>query len=151
MAPGQRPEPPPALAHGSREDWQTCSGEGLESQVPVTPDSKVWLPAHPGWPREPASPCMHSAQWAWQPSRITQHRAWAKGVGQRAPPSHSHRHYCLPGSSLSLDPGIVTVLSQRAARCPWPATAGRRDRRCICLLFDLFIKRKVFVVENLEI
>lgn len=151
MAPGQRPEPPPALARSSREDWQTCSGEGLESQVPVTPDSKVWLPAHPGWPREPASPCMHSAQWAWQPSRITQHRAWAKGVGQRAPPSHSHRHYCLPGSSLSLDPGIVTVLSPSAAWCPWATTAGRRHRRCICFLFDLFIKRKVFVVENLEI
>lgn len=60
---------------------QRRSGQGLESQVPVTPNRKVWLPAHPGWPRHPASPCIHGAQWAWQPSRITQHRTWAKGVG----------------------------------------------------------------------
>ena len=92
VAPGQRPEPPPTLA--SRGHWHVQEGT-LEPQGPVTPNRRVWLPSHPSKPRDPTSPCIRSAQWAWQPSTITQHRNCAKGPGQGAPPSHAH-HPLLP-------------------------------------------------------
>ena len=60
-AEARTPTRPCPRQQGRLAPSQQPSGEGLESQVPVTPNRKVWLPAHPGWPRHSASPCMRGA------------------------------------------------------------------------------------------